>query len=162
VNSFTFQANSEADTERLGAALAELLPGGTTIALCGTLGAGKTRLVQALAVGLGIAREDVTSPTFILCRPYEGQRMLYHLDAYRLRDDDEFLELGPEEFFYSEGITVVEWGDRVASCLPTDYIKIQIEVTGDCTRIMKVLPVGDRYLSVVAVLSSRLREAASG
>ena len=91
---FVFDAASEADTDRLGAALAGVLPPGTTIALNGTLGAGKTRLVQAIAAACGIDRQDVVSPTFVLCQRYQGDRMIYHLDAYRLHDDDEFRELG--------------------------------------------------------------------
>ncbi len=86
----------EADTARLGRALARSLPETATIALIGTLGAGKTRFVQAVAEGCGIDPASVTSPTFVLCQPYHGTRTLYHLDAYRIRDLDEFLELGVE------------------------------------------------------------------
>ncbi|MEN6556898.1 MAG: tRNA (adenosine(37)-N6)-threonylcarbamoyltransferase complex ATPase subunit type 1 TsaE, partial [Thermoguttaceae bacterium] len=96
---WTFDAVEESDTARLGAALAEVLPNGTTVALCGTLGAGKTRLVQALAEASGVERRQVLSPTFVLIQEYHGRRSLYHIDAYRLRDADEFLALGPEEYF---------------------------------------------------------------
>src|SRR5262245_16376862 len=108
-----FNSKSEGDTDRLGAALAEALPAGTTVALIGTLGAGKTRLVQAVAAALGIPRDKATSPTFVLVNEYRGRRPVYHFDAYRLRDEDEFLALGAEEYFESEGITFVEWADRV-------------------------------------------------
>ena len=72
-----FDAASEADTDRLGAALAELLPAGTVVALTGTLGAGKTRLVQAVAAASGIDRLQVTSPTFVLCQTYRGRRTIH-------------------------------------------------------------------------------------
>ena len=85
-----FHAADEMATDRLGAALADVLPGGSVVALCGTLGAGKTRLVQAIAAATGVARRSVVSPTFVLVQQYEGRRTIYHLDAYRLRDEDEF------------------------------------------------------------------------
>ena len=110
----TFHLENEQDTERLGAALAEVLPPGTVVALIGTLGAGKTRLVQAVAAALGVPRGSVTSPTFVLVNEYrQGRLPVYHFDTYRLKDDDEFLDLGPDEYFESDGLTFVEWADRV-------------------------------------------------
>ena len=134
-----FTANTEADTDRLGAALAAALPPGTVIALIGTLGAGKTRLVQAVAAALGIPRENVTSPTFVLVNEYKGGRMpIYHFDTYRLKDDDEFLNLGPDEYFDSNGLTFVEWADRVANSLPADRLEIQIDVLSDTKRKFRI------------------------
>jgi tRNA threonylcarbamoyladenosine biosynthesis protein TsaE len=131
MNEFSFLAASEADTERLGQMLADTLPAGTVVALIGTLGAGKTRLVQAVAAALGVPRDGVTSPTFVLVNEYTGGRLpVYHIDAYRLHDEDEFQELGPEEYFDGAGLTFIEWADRVESCLPTDYLRIEIEVVG--------------------------------
>ncbi len=101
MQAFTFTAANEDDTARLGAALAEVLPAGAVAALYGALGAGKTRLVQALAQALGIDRRQVTSPTFVLIQEYHGRKILYHIDAYRIRDEDEFLALGPDEYFES-------------------------------------------------------------
>ncbi|MEQ8210667.1 MAG: tRNA (adenosine(37)-N6)-threonylcarbamoyltransferase complex ATPase subunit type 1 TsaE [Lacipirellulaceae bacterium] len=129
-----FHSKSEADTDRLGQALADCLPAGTTIALIGTLGAGKTRLVQAVATALGVSEDEVNSPTFVLINEYEGQKPIYHFDAYRLADDDEFLELGPEEYFDSEGLTFVEWADKVERCLPAEHVRIEIEVVGENER----------------------------
>jgi len=151
---FVFEAASEADTDRLGAALAAVLPPGTTIALNGTLGAGKTRLVQAIAAACGIQREEVVSPTFVLCQRYQGDRTIYHLDAYRLRDDDEFRELGPEEFFESDGLTIIEWADKVADCLPDERVEIDIEVTGANDRHFMVRGLGKQCEDVVASLSA--------
>jgi len=129
------ELENEAATERLGAALAEVLPAGTVVALIGTLGAGKTRLVQAMAAALGVPREAVTSPTFVLVNEYrQGRLPVYHFDTYRLKDDDEFLELGPDEYFEADGITFVEWADRVADLLPAERLEITLEVTGDTAR----------------------------
>jgi len=123
-------AHDEQDTRLLGAALAELLPPGSVLALVGTLGAGKTRLVQAVASGLGIDPRSVTSPTFVLMQPYEGRRPLYHFDLYRLRDDDELLELGLEEYFSAGGLTAIEWADRFTDAMPPDTWWISIEPAG--------------------------------
>jgi tRNA threonylcarbamoyladenosine biosynthesis protein TsaE len=131
----TFVANSEQDTERLGAALASVLPPSTVIALIGPLGAGKTRLVQAVGTALGVPSGRVTSPTFVLVNEYTGGRMpVYHFDTYRLKDDDEFLNLGPDEYFDSAGLTFVEWADRVASLLPPGRVEITIDPTENTER----------------------------
>jgi tRNA threonylcarbamoyladenosine biosynthesis protein TsaE len=132
---FQFTSHTEHDTTRLGAALAHTLPVGTVVALIGPLGAGKTRLVQAVATALGVAPGTVTSPTFVLVNEYTGGRMpVYHFDTYRLKDDDEFLNLGPDEYFDSSGITFIEWADRVAHLLPQDRLEITIEPTGETER----------------------------
>jgi tRNA threonylcarbamoyladenosine biosynthesis protein TsaE len=136
---FTFTSNNEHDIDRLGAALASALPPGTVVALIGTLGAGKTRLVQAVAVALGIPRANVTSPTFVLVNEYRGGRLpVYHFDTYRLKDDDEFLNLGPDEYFDGSGLTFVEWADRVADMLPAERIEINIVVSGETVRRLSV------------------------
>src|SRR6478672_6872154 len=125
---FTFVSHGEFDTERLGAALASVLPAGTVVGLIGPLGAGKTRLVQAVATALGVRPGSVTSPTFVLVNEYTSGRLpVYHFDTYRLKDDDEFLNLGPDEYFDSNGITFVEWADRVATLLPKDRLEIAID-----------------------------------
>jgi tRNA threonylcarbamoyladenosine biosynthesis protein TsaE len=131
----TITANNEQDTARLGAALAEVLAPGTTVALIGTLGAGKTRLVQTVAEALGVPKGSVTSPTFVLVNEYTGGRLpIYHFDTYRLKDDDEFLDLGPDEYFESAGLTFVEWADRVAHLLPAERLEINLEVVDETER----------------------------
>ncbi len=153
---FSFSSDSESDTDRFGAALAEALPDGVTVSLCGTLGAGKTRLVQAIAAACGVPREQIVSPTFVLCQEYHGRRTLYHLDAYRIRDDDEFLQLGVEEYFESPAITLVEWGERVRDCLPPEHIEIRIEVLGHTSRRFDVVPVGTGFEDFTAELRRQL------
>ena len=114
----TWQAADEGDTERLGRALAAVLAEGGVVGLIGPLGAGKTRLVQGIAAALGVDRRDVVSPTFVLVHEYRGGRPIYHLDTYRLRDSDEFLQLGVEEYFAPPNVVFVEWADRFPECLP--------------------------------------------
>jgi tRNA threonylcarbamoyladenosine biosynthesis protein TsaE len=130
-----FDVINERDTQRLGAALADELPPGTVIGLIGTLGAGKTRLVQAVATALGVPEGNVTSPTFVLVNEYRGGRMpVFHFDTYRLKDEDEFLALGLDEYFESNGLTFVEWADRVAGLLPVERLEIKIDVLGETKR----------------------------
>jgi tRNA threonylcarbamoyladenosine biosynthesis protein TsaE len=155
---FSYSANSETDTDRLGEALAAGLPPGTVIALTGTLGAGKTRLVQAVAAALGVPRENVTSPTFVLVNEYKGGRLpIYHFDTYRLKDDVEFLNLGPDEYFDSNGLTFVEWADRVANLLPLERVEITIEVTGDTARRFSLRGTSVRIEALVRQLETICR-----
>ena len=153
---FVYNAEDEQGTAALGAALAEVLPDGTTIALSGTLGAGKTRLVQAVAAGCGVDPRDVVSPTYVLIHEYQGRRPVYHFDVYRVRDEDEFNELGPEEYFDRPGLVLIEWADRVEECLPPERIDIHIEVTGDESRRFQIAAVGGRYSEVVGRLRAKL------
>jgi len=149
----TYTAADESATAALGAALAEVLPGGSTVALCGTLGAGKTRLVQAIAEALGVERRTVVSPTFVLIQEYAGRRMIYHIDAYRLKDIDEFLALGPEEYFESDGLVLIEWADRVVEGLPEEYLQIEITVTGESERKFEISAHGEKYFQVIERLA---------
>lgn len=152
-----FTANSLADTDRLAAALAAVLPQRATIALCGTLGAGKTRLVQGLAAAVGIDPAEVTSPTFVLCQQHTGSRRLYHLDAYRLHDADEFRELGTAELYEEPALTLIEWADRVEPALPDSYLLVNIEVTGEHSRTFRVQAVGEELSDIPARLNATLQ-----
>jgi len=158
MNQLVFEAADEAATRAFGAALAEVLPPGTTVALRGTLGAGKTRLVQAVAAACGVPQGAVISPSFVLIHEYSGQRQLYHIDAYRLRDEQEFFDLGPEEYFDSQGITFVEWADRIAQCLPQQRLEIDIEVTGPHSRRFVLSASGGELQEVPAKLEQLLRK----
>ncbi len=152
---FEYVAENEQDTDRFGEALARSVPDGTVIALRGTLGAGKTRLVQAIATACGIPAATVTSPTFTLIHEYQGDRRLYHIDAYRLESELEFLDLGPDELFDSPAITLIEWADRVRGSLPAQYLDIEIQVMGSSSRRFDVTSAGDELSDTL----SRLRGA---
>ncbi len=155
MNPFIYNAADERATAALGAALAEVLPDGTTVALCGTLGAGKTRLVQAIAEAAGVDRRGVLSPTFVLIQEYHGRRTIYHIDAYRLRDADEFDSLGVDEYFEQGGLVLVEWADRVEASLPRQRIEVRIEVTGPESRRFEIVHIGQRYAGVIEHLRRR-------
>jgi tRNA threonylcarbamoyladenosine biosynthesis protein TsaE len=118
-----------ADLQRIAEALHATLPDHAVIGLRGSLGAGKTRFAQCFAVALGIDATDVTSPTFGIVHHHHGARRLHHIDAYRLADEDEFIELGGEELLEEESaVVLIEWPERIAGCLPPDCWMIDLEI----------------------------------
>ncbi len=120
--------------QQLAASMLRHLPRPLVIGLVGTLGAGKTSLVQAVARAAGIDSADVTSPTFTLLQTHHGSLTLHHLDAYRVADEDEFLELGVEELFDDgQAWTLIEWADRVKDVMPTDTLWIEIIIGEDAS-----------------------------
>jgi tRNA threonylcarbamoyladenosine biosynthesis protein TsaE len=117
----------EKSTRAFGLKLAEKLKAGSVVALIGDLGTGKTTLTKSIAEGLGIT-EMITSPTFTIVQEYtEGRLPLYHFDVYRLDGMDEMYELGYEEYFFGQGVCVVEWADRIEEIIPEDAVVIRIE-----------------------------------
>jgi tRNA threonylcarbamoyladenosine biosynthesis protein TsaE len=115
---------------------AELL-GGEIFALSGVLGAGKTQLVKGLARGLGFGG-NVTSPTFTLIHEYRGGRLpLYHLDLYRIRSEKEAVDMGIEEYLPSDGVTIIEWPDRITSLLPPETRFWELEVVSLTERVIR-------------------------
>jgi tRNA threonylcarbamoyladenosine biosynthesis protein TsaE len=135
-----------AATEALGRRLGGLLFPGAVVALVGSLGAGKTHLVRAVTQGLGLPDgRAVTSPTFVLIQEYPARLPVYHFDAYRLRSEAEFFDLGAHEYFEGDGVCLVEWADRVPGCLPAEHLHLQLEVTGETTRRATLTARGPRY-----------------
>ena len=123
--------NSPAETEALGAALAEELKPGAVVAFTGDLGAGKTASVRGLARGLGIG-ERVTSPTFTIVNEYEGGRLpLFHFDMYRLDSADELFDIGWEDYLARGGVCAVEWSEKVSEALEPGAIRVDIRRGGD-------------------------------
>jgi tRNA threonylcarbamoyladenosine biosynthesis protein TsaE len=123
---------------------------GAVVALIGPLGAGKTHLVRAVAEGLGIADSRiVNSPTFVLIQEYEARLPIYHFDAYRLRGPVEFADLGTHEYLQGDGICLIEWADRVDACLPAEFLRIEIEVTGETSRRFHIEARGTRHAELL-------------
>ncbi len=131
---WSWQTQNRTQTSQFAHALAEVLNPGTTVGLIGPLGSGKTTLVQEVVRHLGLAPENVTSPTFVLIHEYPTQPPVYHMDAYRIGSLEEFYELGVEEYFASSGLVFVEWADRVWPAMPPDCLRIEIQVLGDTQR----------------------------
>lgn len=125
------------ETESLGIRIGNSLKKGDVISLRGSLGAGKTVLAKGIAKALDI-KEAIVSPTFTLVQEYDGSLKMYHLDLYRLSGEDEFESMGGEEFLYPDGVTLVEWSEKIESMLPDDTIFINIDINEDESRTITI------------------------
>ena len=133
------KSGSVEETRELGRQISALLRPGDIVALYGNLGAGKTEMVRGICAGLGVDELDVNSPTFTILNEYRsGSRPIYHFDAYRLRSIDEFFDLGYEDYFFDEGISIIEWADKVEVLLPPNALHIQIDHVGADKRVIRV------------------------
>jgi tRNA threonylcarbamoyladenosine biosynthesis protein TsaE len=142
-----------AGTEAFGGRLASALFPGAVIALVGPLGAGKTHLVRAVALGLGLANPNqVSSPTFVLIQEYAARLPIYHFDAYRLKSEAEFADLGVHEYFQGSGVCLIEWADKVPSCLPAELLIIKMVVTGTESRRLEIEARGPRYEHLLGII----------
>jgi tRNA threonylcarbamoyladenosine biosynthesis protein TsaE len=140
------------DTRELGAALAGVVTRGDVVLLAGDLGAGKTTLAQGFARGLGVT-EQVTSPTFVLMRPYDGRLPIVHVDAYRLEHLQEVIDLGLPEMLDDGAVAIIEWGDVVAPALPPDFLELRLEYReGEDERDVHLRIAGPRWAARKAAL----------
>ncbi len=131
-------SKSSGDTQDIGRIIGENLTGGQVVALMGELGTGKTCLTQGIAKGLGISEKYyVTSPTFTLINEYPGRIPLYHMDVYRLSGPGDLEDMGYKEYFYGDGVVVVEWAEKVADILPAEVLTINLEHVDGNKRKMK-------------------------
>ena len=131
--------SSPEETEAAGERLAAMLRPGDVVALVGELGAGKTCFIQGLVRGLG-ATTRATSPTFVLINQYRGRVPIYHVDAYRTQSLRELLEIGVDELMGGDGVTVVEWADKLLPLLPPGTIEVRIAGVGDEPRAITIRP----------------------
>ena len=132
----TLFTNTPEETQRFGQELAGELQPGTVIALIGDLGSGKTCLTQGICMGLGV-QDYVTSPSFTLINEYDGRLPVYHFDFYRINTPEEAFDLGCDEYFYGEGVCIIEWAEKVESFLPENRIEIRIKRIGETKREFK-------------------------
>lgn len=140
---------SHDETHALGVAIGQQLAVGDVVVLRGPLGAGKTTLAQGLARGLGV-REPVISPTFTLLREYTSGRLpLYHVDAYRLAGPNEAYTFGLDEYIYGDGVTVIEWGERVAALLPDERLEVELAYGDKGERVITLTGIGAHYVELV-------------
>ena len=138
-NSMEFwESHSEEETRRIARELGQQAEAGEIYCLDGDLGTGKTVFAKGFAEGLGV-RETVTSPTFTLVREYKGRIPLYHFDVYRIGDSEELLELGYEDYFFGEGVCLIEWPERISELLPERVSTVTIK---------KDLPQGEDYRTI--------------
>ena len=131
-------STSPEETAALGERIAATLEGGEVIARSGGLGAGKTVLAKGIARGLGI-EDEVVSPSFTLIQEYtDGRLPLNHLDLYRLDSVEEFEMIGGEEYLYSDGVTIIEWAEKIGEILPPHMKRITIKVEEDQHRTITI------------------------
>ena len=154
--SFEFESKSEQQTRHLGKCLGCLLPPSVVIALNGTLGTGKTRLVKAIGIGVGIDPDNINSPTFALCVPHHGERNLLHVDAYRIQELTEVDELGLDEWVEEGGVLVVEWADRIQPALPELDLTIQCSETGPDSRLFRITSTTEIGSKIVGQLKAKV------
>ena len=142
MNEFEFNSNKPEDTMNFSKQLATFLRPGDVITLEGDLGAGKTTFTKGLAQGLEI-KKNVNSPTFTIIKEYQGRLPLYHMDVYRV--EDSFEDLGFDEYFEGDGVSVVEWAHLIEDQLPQELLAIQIYLADNDSRRIILKPKGKRY-----------------
>lgn len=145
--------NNLKDTEKIGGIISRSLEKGTVLCLDGDLGVGKTALTQFIAKEFGV-NEYITSPTFTIIKEYEGRLPFYHMDVYRIDSEVDMYDLGYDEYIYSEGVTIIEWSQKIKDILPEDRINIEIQRLDDPRRIMTIEGKGKVYEKVTEELKN--------
>lgn len=142
----TIKLASLEETERLGESIGRRLQANDCVLLEGDLGAGKTTLTKAIAIGLDI-KAMVKSPTFTIIREYEGRLPLYHMDAYRLEHAED--DLGFEEYFNKDGVVVIEWAHYIAPFLPAHFLRLSLKHIAETTREITLEGEGTHYQALI-------------
>ncbi len=157
-----FQTSSTSETIRMGKRLGRFLQPGHVVALIGELGSGKTQFIKGLAEGVGVGKSIyISSPSFTLINEYPGRIPFYHIDLFRLTSEMEAEGLGLEEYFQGNGITAIEWADRIPSLLPNELLRVQLHYTGKNARSIEIIPKGKQYGQLVNKISSEFRVRSS-
>ena len=139
------------ETEAIGIKLGRLVNRGDIICLSGDLGAGKTTFTQAFAKGFGV-EDYVSSPTFTIINEYQGRLPLYHFDVYRLENSRAMEDIGYEEYFYGDGVCVIEWASLIPDILPMSHLWIDIKVEGEFERNICIKGTNDYYEKMIGEL----------
>ncbi|NTW99222.1 MAG: tRNA (adenosine(37)-N6)-threonylcarbamoyltransferase complex ATPase subunit type 1 TsaE [Geobacteraceae bacterium] len=151
--------NSPGETEQLGTVIGSLLQTGSFLALRGDLGGGKTCFTRGVVASLAPQSSGlVASPTYAIMNCYPGSTPVYHFDFYRLTCDDDIAELGFEEYFYGDGVCVVEWSERLEALLPPDVLTLLFEYAGDDRRLITLAGSGPNSDTVLEYLAEKLRQ----
>ena len=133
----TFTTKTPEETIELGFRIGQKLKKGDIIAMQGTLAAGKTTITKGIAKALEI-NDTITSPTFCLISEYEGKMPLYHMDVYRLDSEEDFENLGTEDMLYGDGVSIIEWSEKIMGALPKKTIILKLEPQADGSRIITI------------------------
>jgi tRNA threonylcarbamoyladenosine biosynthesis protein TsaE len=146
VEKIILNSGSASETIRIGKEVGNRLRRGDVVALIGELGAGKTHFIKGLASGVGVKKSKyLSSPSFTLVNEYPGKVPFYHIDLYRLETREDAEDLGLEEYVQCEGVTVIEWADRIPSLIPKEALWIEIEYAGEKDRTIQITGKGERY-----------------
>jgi tRNA threonylcarbamoyladenosine biosynthesis protein TsaE len=144
-------SHSVRETINIGRRIAKSLMPGDIICLFGELGSGKTVLTKGIAQGLGVQKNKIISPSFVLIRIHtQGRLPLYHFDLYRLKAPPHILGLGYEEYLYDTGVTVIEWADRLKYLLPKEFLKIELLLKPDSQRLLQISAFGKHYRELLS------------
>jgi tRNA threonylcarbamoyladenosine biosynthesis protein TsaE len=156
MESLKLNSHSPEQTQLLGSYLGKLAQKADIFLLIGELGAGKTCLVQGIARGLDV-KEYAFSPSFVILREYHGRLPLYHIDFYRLDQIEEIADLGLEEYFYGDGVCVVEWAEKGLQVVPRDNLLITINYipASETGRSIFLRPQGEHYCELIKQLKKR-------
>lgn len=141
------------ETKEFGIKLGKLLKSGDIVCLNGNLGAGKTTLSKSIGLGLGV-EDYITSPTFNLINEYQGRLTMYHFDVYRLENVDDLYDLGFDEYFYGQGVCIIEWAEKIEPVIPEERIVLEME-SGDHIdeRLIKIHGQGSSFEALVKELN---------
>ncbi|MFH1674731.1 MAG: tRNA (adenosine(37)-N6)-threonylcarbamoyltransferase complex ATPase subunit type 1 TsaE [Pseudomonadota bacterium] len=149
-----YTCHSPEETTRFGVQLGRQLFPGALIALSGELGSGKTCLVQGIALGLDIPAEVyVTSPTYTLVNEYHGRLTLFHIDVYRLEGATELEDIGFSDILAADGVTVIEWAEKVLDGLPQERLSILLSILDDRSRSLAITGYGQKYRNMINALT---------
>jgi len=145
----TIVTKKASDTIRLGKRFASHLASGDVVALVGELGSGKTTFTKGVAEGLGVKdSKRVNSPSFVIVKEYEGALPLYHFDLYRLKGKSALETTGYEEYFWGDGVCVIEWADKITDLLPEGHMRVEISFGKNEERAIKFVPKSSRYKKI--------------
>ncbi|MGA1824497.1 MAG: tRNA (adenosine(37)-N6)-threonylcarbamoyltransferase complex ATPase subunit type 1 TsaE [bacterium] len=157
---YIYITKSANETHTLGYAIGKVLESGDVLSFWGGLGVGKTCIIQGIARGLDVPENVyITSPTFVILNQYKGKVPVYHFDFYRINTVCEAIDLGCEEYFFSRGVTLIEWSENIISLLPEEYIKINIVWISDLERRFEIKGIGSKkYKDKVAFLNKQINK----
>jgi len=151
-----FISYSEDHSRNLGRQLGELVQPGQVIALTGDLGTGKTRWAQGMGAGLDVPTGDIiNSPTFTFINQYQGRLPYYHIDLYRLASVEEAETLGLEDYFYGDGVCLIEWANRIQPVLPAERLEIELYFLAETKRRVVMRAYGEEYRALLIAFKKR-------
>jgi len=159
----TIEAREAAETRALGASLARVARAGDLISLIGDLGSGKTQFAKGFGAGLGVT-DTIVSPSFVLMAEYRGRLPMFHIDLYRLADAAEAMAGGLIDERQADGVTLVEWAERLADAIPDDRLEILIDGTGDEPRRIVLHAETEayrRYVEAAAAMAGAIEDGAT-